>query len=157
MFPDGKIKISPDLTPRHMVARASYINSCTGLSIPPPDISQLLHKMSLGSSISAINADVLSVEIPATRPDILHECDIMEDAAVAFGFNNLPDAFPKTSTVAQSLPVSRISDIVRREWALAGWVEVLPLILVGTVNGIAIHWSLTFPLPSVLMKRTSDG
>jgi len=35
-----------------------------------------------------------------------------------------------TSTVAQPLAVSKLSDIIRHEWAYAGWVEVLPLILV---------------------------
>ena len=55
----------------------------------------------------------------------------MEDAAIAHGFNNIPRTFPNTSTVAQPLAVSKISDLVRREWASAGWVEVLPFILVG--------------------------
>jgi phenylalanyl-tRNA synthetase beta chain len=86
--------------------------------------------MSLRAKISPGDSDTLNVAIPPTRPDILHECDIMEDAAIAYGFNNLPDAFPATSTVAQPLAVSKLSDIIRHEWAYAGWVEVLPLILV---------------------------
>jgi len=86
--------------------------------------------MALHSAVSASNPDELLVSIPATRPDILHECDIMEDAAIAYGFNNLPHTFPATSTVAQPLAISKLSDIVRLEWALAGWIEVLPLILV---------------------------
>ena len=86
--------------------------------------------MSLRTKLSAAEADTLNVAIPPTRPDILHECDIMEDAAIAYGFNNLPDMFPVTSTVAQPLAVSKLSDIIRHEWAYAGWVEVLPLILV---------------------------
>jgi len=85
--------------------------------------------MSLRAGISPGDSDTLNVAIPPTRPDILHECDIMEDAAIAYGFNNLPDAFPATSTVAQPLAVSKLSDIIRHEWAYAGWVEVLPLIL----------------------------
>ena len=86
--------------------------------------------MTLHSTISTTNPDNLLVEVPATRPDILHECDIMEDAAIAYGYNKLPDTFPATSTVAQPLAISKLSDVVRMEWALAGWVEVLPLILV---------------------------
>jgi phenylalanyl-tRNA synthetase beta chain len=86
--------------------------------------------MSLEASISPNKSDDINVHIPATRPDILHECDIMEDAAIAYGFNNLPDKFPATNTVAQPLAISKLSDVVRIEWALAGWVEVLPLILV---------------------------
>lgn len=85
--------------------------------------------MALNTSVSPSNPDEILVEIPATRPDILHECDIMEDAAIAYGFNNLPDTFPTTSTVAQPLAISKLSDVIRVEWALAGWVEVLPLIL----------------------------
>lgn len=86
--------------------------------------------MALYTKLSPTNADEVLVEIPATRPDILHECDLMEDAAIAYGFNNLPHTFPPTSTVAQPLAISKLSDVVRIEWALAGWVEVLPLILV---------------------------
>lgn len=89
--------------------------------------------MTLDSKVSPNNDDELLVNIPPWRPDILHECDIMEDAAIAYGFNNLKKTFPKTNTVAQQLPVSKLTDVVRREWANAGWVEVLPLILVRTI------------------------
>jgi phenylalanyl-tRNA synthetase beta chain len=132
--PDGQARITPDLSPRPTTARASYINACTGLSLSPPEISHLLERMTLHSTISTTNPDDLLVEVPATRPDILHECDIMEDAAIAYGYNKLPDAFPATSTVAQPLAISKLSDVVRMEWALAGWVEVLPLILVRALS-----------------------
>ena len=58
----------------------------------------------------------------------------MEDAAIAYGFNNLPDTFPPTSTVAQPLAISKLTDIVRREWALVGFVEVFPFILVRSLH-----------------------
>jgi phenylalanyl-tRNA synthetase beta chain len=114
-----------------MVAHASYVNACTGLSLTAEEVSTLLTRMALSTTASPNDPDELSVHIPATRPDILHECDIMEDAAIAYGFNNLPDKFPTTSTVAQPLAISRLSDVIRQEWAFAGWVEVLPLILVS--------------------------
>lgn len=105
------------------------MNSCTGLSLTAPEVASLLNRMSLTAETTS-DPDEIIVEIPATRPDILHECDIMEDAAIAYGFNNLPKTFPKTSTVAQPLAVSKLSDMIRMECAYAGWVEVLPLILV---------------------------
>ncbi|KAH7887631.1 hypothetical protein F5I97DRAFT_1861737 [Phlebopus sp. FC_14] len=136
VLPDGSTRISPDIAPRTITARASYINSCTSLSLPPSSVAQLLTRMSLSptlapcpSSNSSTYADEISISIPCTRPDIFHEVDVMEDAAVAYGFNNLPDIFPQTSTVAQPLPISRLVDVIRREWAMAGWVEALPLIL----------------------------
>jgi phenylalanyl-tRNA synthetase beta chain len=127
---DGQSRITPDISGRHTTAHASYVNSCTGLKLSAPEVSKLLRQMSLYTSVSPSNADEILVEIPATRPDILHECDIMEDAAIAYGFNNLPLSFPPTTTVGQPSAISLLSDVVRREWALAGWVEVLPLILV---------------------------
>jgi len=129
VYPDGRTVISPDLSSRQTRAHASYINSCTGLSLSARQVKDLLERMSLRVELSSGDIDTLDVAIPPTRPDILHECDIMEDAAIAYGFNNLPDTFPATSTVAQPLAVSKLSDIIRHEWAYAGWVEVLPLIL----------------------------
>lgn len=131
VLPDGQTRISPNLSERRATAHASYVNSCTGLSLTPSDVSTLLQRMALHTSSSPSDPDEVIVDIPATRPDILHECDIMEDAAIAYGFNNLPHTFPATSTVAQPLAISKLSDIIRVEWALAGWVEVLPLILVS--------------------------
>lgn len=54
----------------------------------------------------------------------------MEDAAIAYGFNNIPQKMPTTNTVARALPIAKLSDIMRKECAMAGWVEALPLILV---------------------------
>ncbi|KAG1752659.1 uncharacterized protein EDB91DRAFT_1343671 [Suillus paluster] len=129
IFPDGSTRISPDIAPRTITARASYINSCTSLSLTPTIIQSLLTRMTLSPTLSPNDPDALIVSIPCTRPDIFHEVDVMEDAAVAYGFNNLPDIFPQTSTVAQPLPISRLTDVIRREWAMAGWVEALPFIL----------------------------
>ena len=130
ILPNGETRITPDLSSREMIAHASYVNSCTGLVLSSQDIATLLHRMALGATVSRSDEDKILVQVPPTRPDILHECDIMEDAAIAYGFNNLPDKFPATSTVAQPLEINKLSDVVRHEWAVAGWVEVLSLILV---------------------------
>ncbi|KAL8276470.1 hypothetical protein RQP46_011120 [Phenoliferia psychrophenolica] len=136
--------VTPTLAPRPFVARTSYINSCTGLSLSRPLVVELLRKMGLDASIPipgqtfvALNTtdlaiapeDLIHVLVPPTRPDILHECDIMEDAAVAYGFNNLKRTFPKTSTVAKPYPPNKLSDTMRRLCSEAGWIEVLPLTL----------------------------
>ncbi|KAL7413612.1 hypothetical protein BDY24DRAFT_389048 [Mrakia frigida] len=131
IFPDGTARLTPDVSPRRTTARPSYINSCTGFapSLSASEISSLLTRMSLHSSVSTVNEDEIIVDVPATRPDILHECDIMEDAAVAYGFNNLKFTFPKANTIAKPLPINKLGDMVRKECAQAGWVEVLPYIL----------------------------
>ena len=120
----------PDLTPRETTAQVSYINECSGLKLSPPEICSLLSRMSYTAKPSSASKDLLDISIPPTRADVLHQCDIMEDLCIAYGFNKLPRSFPsKSGTVAQPLPINKLTDILRLEAAMAGWSEVLPLIL----------------------------
>ena len=87
-------------------------------------------KMGYTAKPSASDPDLVDVEVPVNRADVFHQCDIMEDVAIAYGFNNLKQTFPgKSGTVAKPLPINKLSDIVREEAAMAGWTEVMPLIL----------------------------
>jgi phenylalanyl-tRNA synthetase beta chain len=133
-MPDGTSHISPPLAARQTVASSSYVNAATGLALSREDQCNLLTRMSLFAKPSPTNADELDVSVPATRSDILHECDIMEDAAIAYGFNNLPKSMPTTNTVAKAHPTNKLSDIIRKECAMAGWTEALPLILVSFLH-----------------------
>jgi phenylalanyl-tRNA synthetase beta chain len=86
--------------------------------------------MAFTAKPSKASPNLIDVDVPPTRADVLHQADIMEDVAIAYGFNELPRSFPsKSGTVAQPLPVNKLTDIIRMEAAMAGWSEVLPLIL----------------------------
>jgi phenylalanyl-tRNA synthetase beta chain len=64
--------------------------------------------MGLEAEVSPKNDDDLLIKVLPTRPDILHECDIMEDAAIAYGFNNLlnPKTFPAIILLHNRLPLA---------------------------------------------------
>ncbi|KAI9369970.1 hypothetical protein BJX61DRAFT_120209 [Aspergillus egyptiacus] len=127
---NGETRITPDIAPRTTQAEVSYLNQCCGLDLSVEEICKLLTKMAYEATPSTTSPDLIDVHIPPTRADILHQADIMEDVAIAYGFNNLPRSFPsKSGTIAQPLPVNKLSDIIRTEAAMAGWSEVLPLIL----------------------------
>ena len=120
----------PDLAPREATAALSYMNACCGLSLSAEEVCTLLQKMCYEVQPSSEDPDILNVWIPPTRADVLHQADIMEDLAIAYGFNRLPRAFPNISgTIAQPLAINKLSDIVRIEAAMARWTEVMPLIL----------------------------
>jgi phenylalanyl-tRNA synthetase beta chain len=121
---------TPDISPRKTEAEVDYINNCCGLSESPQRLCELLKKMCYTAKPSSKNQNLIEVLIPPTRADVLHQCDIMEDVAIAYGFNNLPRTSPnKASTIAQPLMINKLGDIVRMEAAMAGWSEVMPLIL----------------------------
>ena len=127
---NGETRQSPDMTPRQIQAEVEYINSCCGLNLSPTEIATLLTRMGHKVQPSKADEKLLDIAVPVTRADVLHQADIMEDVAVAYGFNNLPRYFPsKAAAVGAPLPTNKLTDIVRLEAAMAGWSEVLPLIL----------------------------
>jgi phenylalanyl-tRNA synthetase beta chain len=127
---NNETRTCPNISPRHTTAEVDYINSCLGLKHSPQQLCQLVEKMMLHATPSETDTNLLDVVIPINRTDILHQCDIMEDAGIGYGFNSLAKTFPSDSfTIAQPLPINKLSDIVRREAAMAGWSEVLPLTL----------------------------
>lgn len=79
-----------------------FLHSCP-ISESAERIAQLLTRMCLLSQPTGIS-DEIEVEIPPTRPDIIHACDIMEDAAIAYGFNKITRTTPSTYTVANQVP-----------------------------------------------------
>ena len=123
-------RLTPDFSPKSMDVSTQYINSCLGLELPASEICANLKKMSLLAQPSD-KKDTITVDIPITRPDILHPCDIMEDAAIGYGYGKLPKGkkLSNANFVAAPLPINKISDIFRTASAQASWLEVLPLTL----------------------------
>ncbi|KAG0243886.1 phenylalanine--tRNA ligase subunit beta [Actinomortierella wolfii] len=130
-YEDGRLSPmqTPDMSSRTATAKVDYINGCTGLSLSSDEICHLLNKMSLNAVPSKEDKNEVVVEVPPTRSDVMHQCDIMEDVAIAYGFNNLPNRAPSVSTIGKPYPINKLADIARLELALAGWSEVSPLTL----------------------------
>lgn len=126
---NGESRKTPDLSPRPFQASTSFINSVCGLKESRDSWSKLLAKMAYDARPSKADEDKLDIDIPITRADVLHQADIMEDAAIAYGFNNLPQDLNFTSTTFAAEPaVNKLADIIRNE-AKNRWIEVMPLIL----------------------------
>lgn len=73
--------------------------------------------------------DEIEVEIPPTRSDVIHACDIMEDAAMAYGFNNITRTTPHTYTIANQFPLNKLTELLRQDLAAAGFTEALTFTL----------------------------
>ena len=72
--------------------------------------AELLTKMCLETKVAD---GKLSVRVPITRSDVLHPCDVAEDVAIAYGYNNIVRTVPKTQTVAVQQPVGKLTDLLR--------------------------------------------
>ena len=123
-------KIYPDLTPRKFKVDVNYLKTITGIyDILPDKIVKLLEKMELKAEI--INSNELEVSAPITRSDILHPCDIAEDLAISYGYNNIKKELTKTKTHGVQQPYNKLSDLFRDEMAMGGYVEFLTMALLS--------------------------
>ena len=123
-------KIYPNLTPRKFKVDVNYLKKITGIyDILPDKIVKLLEKMELKAEI--INSNELEVSAPITRSDILHPCDIAEDLAISYGYNNIKKELTKTKTHGVQQPYNKLSDLFRDEMAMGGYVEFLTMALLS--------------------------
>ena len=104
-YPDSK-KTSPDLTPEKMKLDLRYINKWLGLNLSEEEAKTQLEKMGYGYE----NGIVM---IPAYRSDILHQVDLAEDIAIAYGYENFEETIPNVATVAEEDPLEKFSKKIR--------------------------------------------
>ncbi|KAF7721278.1 phenylalanine--tRNA ligase subunit beta [Apophysomyces ossiformis] len=129
IYPDNTVKVTPNIAPRRASAKIDYIKSCTAVDLSGEEICDLLGKMTLEAKVNPEDKGEILVDVPPTRWDILHACDIMEDVAIAYGYDNLPRKMPGVNTVGATFPINKLSDHVRKELAMAGFTEVATLAL----------------------------
>jgi phenylalanyl-tRNA synthetase beta chain len=106
---EGLNEKTPDLSPEKRKISVENVNKLLGLELKEKDVKNLLQKM--GHNYVKGN-----VEIPAWRVDILHEVDLIEDIAIAYGYENFVPELPEISTIGEQNPEEiikrKISDIL---------------------------------------------
>ncbi|KAI6243863.1 Phenylalanyl-tRNA synthetase beta subunit [Aphelenchoides fujianensis] len=129
VYEDGRLPPTeyPKLSYRKQTVNVERVNGKIGVKLTAAEVARSLDKMCLAATPKGDQE--VEVTIPPTRHDILHECDIAEDVALAFGYNNIVTQLPAAHTVAQPFPLNKLSDQLRLGIANAGWTEVLNFVL----------------------------
>mmetsp|Transcript_43993 Transcript_43993/g.113713 ORF Transcript_43993/g.113713 Transcript_43993/m.113713 type:complete len:630 (-) Transcript_43993:171-2060(-) len=129
--PKDKI-VYPKLETRKMESNVQRLKDHLSLpQLTEIQVRDLLRKMSVPCEVDSKDKNLLHVEVPVTRSDIMHECDLVEDVAIAHGYNNLNLEVPMTFAGASEQPVNHLSDLVRVEMAMAGFIECLNWALIS--------------------------
>lgn len=122
---DGRqLGVYPTLKTRHENVSREKVCGLVGAEISGPDIAALLTRMSLPSTCDA-DGDAVRVTVPPTRQDVLHACDVYEDVAIAYGYNNLVKTIPRTMTIGEQQPLNKLTDQLRGLVAQCGFTEAL--------------------------------
>ncbi len=116
VYPD-KTRTTPDLTPQKMKLDGTYINQRLGLNLTEKEFKMYLERMGYGYEKG-------TVLIPAYRADILHQVDLVEDIAIAYGYENFEEIIPNVATIGEENPLEKFSTRLREIVIGYGLVEV---------------------------------
>ena len=151
-------QLTPDLAPRSAAVSPAALLSLVGApagALDAPRAAALLSRMGLQARVvsegaglaealaaagasamtptplpgGGAEAALIAVSVPPTRSDVLHECDIAEDVAIAFGYNDIPRTLPRVAAPGGQNPLNALTEHLRRELAAAGCDECLTLAL----------------------------
>lgn len=97
----SKKEITPNLNPETMKIDIKNANKILGLNLNEKQIKELLEKMGYESNRN-------NVIIPAWRIDILHEVDLIEDIAIAYGYQNFLPRIPEIASIGKEDKIETI-------------------------------------------------
>lgn len=124
---DGKDRATcPDLSPQEIVLDAEYTNKVLGSRISPEEQCSSLKKMGHDARIVKGKIEVAS---PPWRWDILHQIDLVEDIAIAYGFDRFLPEKPAALTYGKELESKEVSNHLRDLLIGAGFTEIQTLAL----------------------------
>lgn len=122
--------IYPKLEYNEFYTDVNYLSKISGTGIKNADmICEILKKMSLDAS--NIDETRIKVVVPPTRSDILHACDIAEDLAIGYGYDNIVKLRPNTICNGYQQPINKLTELFRQEISMIGYIEALTFALVS--------------------------
>jgi phenylalanyl-tRNA synthetase beta chain len=101
----------------------AYANKILGLQLTAERMVECLLTAGLGAE--KVSEDSVSVLVPCYRVDVMHAVDLVEDIAVAYGYNNIEPVWrdlPSTGGVRRE---QRLFDVAREFMVGLGFQEIL--------------------------------
>jgi len=90
----GKKIETPNLKPEEMKIDLDYVNKRIGLELKESEMKKLLERMGYDYKNK-------KVFVPAYRADVMHQIDLVEDIAIAYGYDNIIEKIPSIATVGE--------------------------------------------------------
>jgi len=122
----GGVQI-PTLAPAERTVSVQECARLLGIDLNAATMASLLQKMRFGAV--PVGADKVKVQVPCYRADIMHDWDLFEDVAIAYGYDRIQAQPPATFTVGKPHPVQVNAALAREAFCGLGYLEVMPFTL----------------------------
>jgi phenylalanyl-tRNA synthetase beta chain len=118
---------TPTLASSERIVSVKECSRLLGIDLTSATTTSLLQKMRFGAEPAG--ADKVKVQVPCYRADIMHDWDLFEDIAIAYGYDRILATPPATYTIGKSHPVQVIAALAREAICGLGYLEVMPFTL----------------------------
>jgi phenylalanyl-tRNA synthetase beta chain len=124
--------VTPDFNNRLVPLSIEYTNRLLGLKLTGQQICELL--LTAGLGVEKVSGDCVSVLVPCYRVDVMHQVDVIEDVAIAYGYNNIEPLWRELPTTGRAKPNQRLIAIARELMVGSGYQETLNTTLTNQEN-----------------------
>jgi phenylalanyl-tRNA synthetase beta chain len=114
---------TPNFESRPFKLSVAETNRFLGLGLSSAEIADLLG--TAGLSVEKANSEFLTVLVPCYRIDVMHPVDIIEDVAIAYGYNNIEALWRELPTTGCAKADQRQIDVARDLLVGLGYQEIL--------------------------------
>jgi len=125
-YPDGSVLVTPNLRPWEMEVDNRYVNATLGVDFTPEESVAELEKMGHSAQIVW---NIIKVNIPCYRADIMHPIDLVEDIAIAYDYDNFEPNIPPLLSEAGEAPLEVFSRSLRNFLVGHGLLEVVTFMM----------------------------
>lgn len=124
--------VTPNFESKLVDLGVEYANGILGLRLTAKHIAELLSTAGFG--VEYVKNNSVGVLIPCYRTDIMHPVDLVEDAAVAYGYNNIKSLWRELPTTGNERPEQRLLDLSRELLVGSGFQEILTYSMTNSEN-----------------------
>jgi phenylalanyl-tRNA synthetase beta chain len=124
--------VTPDFRNKRMNLNVEYANKILGLQLTSKRIAELL--LTAGFGVENVNAKTVTALVPCYRIDVMHMVDLVEDVAVAYGYNNIEPLWRELPTTGSVRPEQRLLDVARELMVGLGFQEILTYTMTNPDN-----------------------
>ena len=129
---EKQVVATPNFEAKSMDLNVNHVNKVLGLSLTAKQVAELFPKA--GFSVEKVVHDKVTVLIPCYRLDVMHPIDLVEDVAIAYGYNRIKPLWREIPTTGYVQPKQGVLDVARELMIGLGFQEVLTYTLTSPEN-----------------------
>jgi len=122
---------TPNLSTKMMELNPNYVNKLLGIKLDNSDIINCLKRMGFDATEVGGKIEVI---VPCYRTDIMHSFDLVEDVAIAYGYDKFEPEIPNIATIGEEDPLEVFARKLRNLMIGYGLQEVITFMLTNKTN-----------------------